>query len=229
MNNKGMTLLELIVYIILAAFLLAPVLFLVQRSSVDMARDNTSSNLRSQGKDILNIIYNDLKNTGYKAQYNSSDGSFSIVTDAFYSSPDSSSFQHTNSDPYDEIIIRKGVLDDDGNYTGTDTIRYNVDNEKILWRRNLSSGTSQKVALGVESLQFQYADSTFSWTDNPTSAQKKDIRHIKVFLLLRDEKQLSVVGNENFELADITVTYSDQSLRELYQVTIPIPNNGLFF
>lgn len=229
MNKKGMTLLELIVYIILASFLLAPVIFLVQRSSMDMARDNSSSILRSQGKDILNIIYDDFKNTGYKAQFDTSTGSFSIVSEVFYTSSDSSSFRHINGDPYDEIIIRKGVLDEDGEFTGIDTIRYNVDSEKILWRHDLSSGDSQKVAFDVEALQFQYADSYFSWVNNPTSSQKKLMKHIKVFLLLSDEKQLSVTGSESFEMADVTITYSDQSLRELYQVMIPIPNNGLFF
>jgi len=65
-NKKGMTLVEVLVYIVLAGMLLAPVIMLVQNSSVSMARDASNTNLRMSGREILNIIYDDLKNTGYK-------------------------------------------------------------------------------------------------------------------------------------------------------------------
>jgi len=66
MNKKGMTLVELMVYMVLAAMLLAPVIMLVQNSSVTMARDASNVSLRMTGREILNIIYDDLKNTGFK-------------------------------------------------------------------------------------------------------------------------------------------------------------------
>jgi type II secretory pathway component PulJ len=65
-DKKGMTLVELMVYMVLAAMLLAPVIMLVQNSSVTMARDASNVSLRMNGREILNIIYDDLKNTGYK-------------------------------------------------------------------------------------------------------------------------------------------------------------------
>ena len=66
MNKKGMTLLELLVYMALAALLLAPVIMLMNTSSKNMARDASNTDLRISGRDLLNIIYDDLKNTGFK-------------------------------------------------------------------------------------------------------------------------------------------------------------------
>jgi len=69
-NKKGMTLVEVLVYIVLAGMLLAPVIMLMQNSSVSMARDASNVNLRMSGRELLNIIYDDLRNTGYKLKPN---------------------------------------------------------------------------------------------------------------------------------------------------------------
>jgi prepilin-type N-terminal cleavage/methylation domain-containing protein len=66
MNKKGMTLLELMVYIALAALLLAPVIMLMHNSSLNMARDAKALDLRVSGRDVLNIMYGDIINTGFK-------------------------------------------------------------------------------------------------------------------------------------------------------------------
>lgn len=65
-NRKGMTLVELLVYMMLAALVLTPVIMLVNNSSVNMARDAGRTNLQLSGREILQIMYDDLKNTGYK-------------------------------------------------------------------------------------------------------------------------------------------------------------------
>ncbi len=78
-NKKGMTLVEVLVYIVLAGFLLAPVIMLMQNSSVTMARDAVNSGMKMSGREILNIIYDDLKNTGYKLKPD-----FTVDSAAFY-------------------------------------------------------------------------------------------------------------------------------------------------
>lgn len=239
MNNKGMTLLELIIYIILGAFLLIPVIFLMHRSSVTMARDTGKQTLRTEGRDVMNIFYDDFKNLGFKANVSITDpntGAFVINVDdnAFYS--DSSSFDHTDGDPYDQIKIRRGVLDDTGAYQGVDTITYYVDNTTRNLIRNIkgitSGSTNQTIVSNVDALQFQYADSTFQWKNNPQptsgSLLRKDVRYIRVYLLLQDSKPLAVTKTQNFDLGQITLSFSDQNLRELHQVVVPVPNNGLY-
>jgi Tfp pilus assembly protein PilW len=66
MNRKGMTLVEVLVYIVLAGLLLAPVVLLVRNSAISMARDAGTVSLRMSGRELLNVIYDDLRNTGYK-------------------------------------------------------------------------------------------------------------------------------------------------------------------
>jgi type II secretory pathway pseudopilin PulG len=78
MNKKGMTLIELLVYMVLAAMVLAPIIMLVQNSSVSMARDAGRSNLQLSGREILQIMYDDLKNTGFKL---SPDGTGDVTVD----------------------------------------------------------------------------------------------------------------------------------------------------
>ncbi|MDR2591483.1 MAG: prepilin-type N-terminal cleavage/methylation domain-containing protein [Chitinispirillales bacterium] len=67
MDRKGgMTLVEVLVYMVLAGFLLAPVIMLVQNTAISMARDAGTVSLRISGLELLNIVYDDLRNTGYK-------------------------------------------------------------------------------------------------------------------------------------------------------------------
>ena len=67
MDRKGgMTLVEILVYMVLAGLLLAPVVMLVQSTAVSMARDAGAVSLRISGLELLNIFYDDLRNTGYK-------------------------------------------------------------------------------------------------------------------------------------------------------------------
>jgi type II secretory pathway pseudopilin PulG len=67
-NIKGMTLVELIVYIALAALLLAPLVMLFQKSSQSMARGAVSTDLRMSGREILSIMYDDMRNLGFKLE-----------------------------------------------------------------------------------------------------------------------------------------------------------------
>jgi hypothetical protein len=73
MNKKGMTLVELAVYMVLAALVLAPVIMLVNNTSISMARDAGRTNLQMSGREIMQIIYDDLKNTGFKIWPNGND------------------------------------------------------------------------------------------------------------------------------------------------------------
>ncbi|MDR2692591.1 MAG: prepilin-type N-terminal cleavage/methylation domain-containing protein [Chitinispirillales bacterium] len=176
MNKKGMTLVELMVYMVLAALLLAPVVMLVQNSSVNMARDAVNVNLRMTGRELLNIIYDDLKNTGYKLKPND----FTVDTAVSYANPkfflqvqscdvnpnqsacpatldsvrlfDVSSFMpanKVNGDYYDSITIRKARLKTDGAWADTiDSITYKVENRDLKRRlQNRRAAGGQTVTL----------------------------------------------------------------------------------
>jgi len=156
MNKKGMTLVELLVYIAIAALLLAPVVMLVQNSSLNMARNAVNTDLRMSGRDILNLMYDDIRNTGFKLRKTDGNEVDSNVTYVRKKASDNnvwivdsdkndlSSFQPTNHSDnglFDELIIRAGKLKDEI-WDGYDTIRYFVDNKKQLIREVTEFGTT---------------------------------------------------------------------------------------
>ncbi|MDR0330346.1 MAG: type II secretion system GspH family protein [Chitinispirillales bacterium] len=258
MNKKGMTLLELLVYMVLAAFLLAPVIMLMQNSSVSMARDAVNTELRISGRDIVNIMYDDLKNTGFKIHPSTFKSDLAATYIAFdVPSPgsdpviivnDSSSITSVNDGAgfYDEFTAIMGRLNDAGAWVGIDTISYRVDAAdptRPLTRRHrkgtiggANSDATQVIARNVAALKFRYSEDLVDWEDeiDPAAgaddlAYKKAVKYVKAVLVLKDNKKLSPVTKQEFALTDdIALTVDDKALYERYEVVIPVPNNGLF-
>ena len=238
MNRKGMTLLELIVYIALGAFLLAPVIILVQRSSFFVAKDSVVSSLRHTGKDIVQIMLDDLKNTGYKTEITDNSGSITIEIreQVSVSTTDSSSFIFSNgtTGPYDELTVIMGRQDNNMAWDGIDTITYLVENNNLL--RILNDGTGPDtltIAFDIDALQFQFSEDLDTWHNSFADDDlKKDIRYIRAHVLIRNDRTLANRNQQTYEIADLTggnaLVFSDNRVRELYQITIPIPNNGVF-
>jgi hypothetical protein len=146
---------------VLAGFLLAPVIMLVQNSSVTMARDASNVNLRMSGRELLNIIHDDLRNTGFKLMNNfAANDTVSYLNPKFGNkaaqcnaatppnSPsgcppsrdsireyDVSSLMPTNKvggdNFYDALTVRMGKLTRTGTWDDIDTITYNVENMEL--------------------------------------------------------------------------------------------------
>jgi Tfp pilus assembly protein FimT len=228
MNKKGMTLLELLVYMALAALLLAPVIMLMNTSSKNMARDASNTGLRISGRDLLNIIYDDLKNTGFKLDPNG----FNVKYAATYlkdtctdnNNPvciepkDFSSFIPGDGigidSLYDTLTVIKGRLDpNSGEWVKADTIRYRVNAEKELLRDSLTiNKVFQRVlARNVAALQFQYSDEEMVYWydfDGYDSGNQGDLdyktatKYIKVTLVLKDDKRLAATNNQTIMVID---------------------------
>ncbi|GBU23055.1 hypothetical protein R80B4_02969 [Fibrobacteres bacterium R8-0-B4] len=252
MNKKGMTLVELMVYIVLAAFLLAPVIMLVQNSSISMARDASNVSLRMTGREILNIIYDDLKNTGYKLNPNTFQADMAVGY--MDNNPlDSSSFMpgnKVNGNYYDTLTVRMGRLSNAGAWEGIDAITYEVNNGELKRTiQGISSTTAKTIALAknVEALKFRYSDDFVKWYDffNDTIPDhfetKSSVQYIKVIMVTKDPKKLSATksavvpiikagdGETGYFGGEITINnQNDQALYERHEIVIPIPNNGLF-
>jgi hypothetical protein len=196
MNKKGMTLVELLVYIALAALLLAPIIFLINNSSVNMTRDAAGTELRISGRDLLNIIYDDLKNTGFKLKpedlsvvdsityttYNTETPPVPLVVDKSSIKPEAGV-----NDAFDKLTIRSGKLAGNA-WGGWEEITYEVtgvvsnrgklkrtittydpDNVTVV---SAKSGTTE-LAQNVIALQFEYAPDldmdAYDWRDNPSA------------------------------------------------------------
>jgi Tfp pilus assembly protein PilW len=263
MNKKGMTLLELLVYMALAALLLAPVIMLMNSSSKNMARDASNTDLRISGRDLLNIMYDDLKNTGFKLN----PGTFNFDSSATYLNMppvsngteemrDSSSFIPGDGagidSLYDTLTIIKGRLEG-GDWNGSDTVRYYVDNKKELKRAGAKvvSATGavthslQTLARNVAALQFQYSQDMVEWEDFTGYTgdagdleYKTEVQYIKVTIVLKDDKRLAATNNQTIMVIDrrndsppyklVIDAPNDQALYERHEIVVPIPNNGLY-
>jgi prepilin-type N-terminal cleavage/methylation domain-containing protein len=256
MNKKGMTLIELLVYMAIAALLLAPVIMLMQNSSVNMARDAVTTDLRISGRDILNIMYEDIRNTGFKLKDASGarDSNVAFIINNPMPPPynmviyDSSSFQSGNAGPngaFDTLTIRKGRLDNGGSWLGYYVVKYYVSDDSTLIRESTKFDVNKydfpvteaprKIARPVEALQFQYSADLSNWEDtysnNSTGfAEKTKVRYIKIAVVTMDKKKLAPTKTfSQIYVGDYSYgPFDDQYLRELSEIVVPIPNNGLF-
>lgn len=246
MNKKGMTLVELLVYMVLAALLLAPVVMLMQNASISMARDASSVSLRMSGRELLNIIYDDLKNTGYKLRPDfTADTAVSYYVDGA-SPKDYSSFMPGSKVGggkfYDTLTVRVGRLNESGTaLSRIDTISYGVDDaggQKLLRRRikNPDNAGTTTLARNVQALRFLYSENLADWrgdfihTDPVELKSKRNVRYIKVIIVLKDNKRLSPVKPAPaIVLAPgDTLKPTDEALYERREIVVTIPNNGLF-
>jgi len=257
---SGMTLLELVVYIALAALLMAPVVMLMQNASLNMARDSNSMNLRVSGRDAVNIMYDDIRGTGFKLrQLNPAVAIDAPILWGNRAAPvnaaDLSSFQHINSTapapvnapPSDQLTILKGVLNpatpNQLNWIGFDEITYRVENNNLLRHHIRTDNTvnpaavvtdeTHIIARNVETLQFQFAanpNPPAGWINAPTVAQKVDTRYIKTILVLRTDKRVAAArsNSDGVMAADVALGPTGGTAREVYEIVIPVPNNGEF-
>jgi prepilin-type N-terminal cleavage/methylation domain-containing protein len=272
MNKKGMTLIELLVYMAIAALLLAPVIMLMQNSSVNMARDAVNTDLRISGRDILNIMYEDIRNTGFKLKTPNGDTctgvtfiEFNTAVPPVMTKNDPSSIQSGDgtgtSEAFDTLTIRKGKLDKNtGEWGGYDEIKYYVHqsttDSTLIWEHTKSYDKNgiqpstfvpvkREIAKNVEALQFQYSDSLSTWVDGNNSNSlfvgtgseqmaKDSVKYIKIAVVTVDKKKLA--PTKTFLETPVPVytgsythgPFDDQYLREVSEIVVPIPNNGLF-
>jgi hypothetical protein len=147
------------------------------------------------------------------------------------------------------LIILKGVLNPAGNWTGFDRITYSVNNGTLLRERIFTDSATGTVVPGesgtliiarnVEALRFQFsADLNAGDWDNNFLDQsgavdverKRDIQFIRVFVVLRDERNLSPVNSENNDnrVPGTPLYPAGRTMREIHEIVIPVPNNGRF-
>ncbi|MDR2577950.1 MAG: PilW family protein [Chitinispirillales bacterium] len=228
-------------------------MMLMRDSSMNMTRDATRVDMMMSGRDILNIMYDDIRNMGFKLN----DG-LGVIKEAAYlglgtdEKKDSSSFVHLDghaNDPpkpaFDELDFIRGGLS-----SGVDTIAYFVDGSRQLVRAEVAANGDNKnervLARNVEALQFEYADESMAtwWfgsdpmDPNPFNINdaiigggldnKKSVRFIRVSLVLKDDKQLAPAPMQPFTVGNFEVVPEGNALYERHQIVIPVPNNGVF-
>ena len=153
-NSRGVTLIELLIYVVL--FTIVSVLIGSQVKT--MLRGYTGgrriSSIQSDSRDVLAMIGREIKNTGFKTYLtNDSLNAWTKQVDAGVKLADGSSFVHGEGNPGDTLTIRKGILDNSGSYTGNESVTFYL-NGTTLERK--SGDAVWRLAENVYALQFQY-------------------------------------------------------------------------
>ena len=154
MNAKGLTLVELMVYIVLAAVIVALLSIPLKKVFNSSRSESRESELQSSARDAITIMSRELRNTGFKRHVMDASGSFNaaIIPGTFVST-DSSSFVLKQGDPSDTLTFYKGSLDASGYSTeSADTITYYISDNTL---KRKTGGTEIDLAKDVYALQFQ--------------------------------------------------------------------------
>lgn len=249
MNNKGYTLTELMMYLVLSTAIIGFSLSLVRHSSISFINTRRIEKAQLNGRSAITIMVRDIINTGFKSYMakvtTTPPDTFKVITVTEStitneSGPDSlSSFIAKNGSPYDTLTIYKIALNNSNTYKQTEKIKFFViDSSKELVRNKfvLDNTTHTWADSGIvtltrniEALQFQFSSDMSVWKNcNELDSIKTNMKYIKCFLLIKTDKQTKTIVNKTFNLADLTLSYTDNYIRRIFTETIPILNNGLF-
>ncbi|MFW5774885.1 MAG: PilW family protein [Chitinivibrionales bacterium] len=155
MNNKGLTLVELVIYVAMVG--IVSILILSQMKMINLNFDSGRkiSGLQSESRDVTAMLAREIRNTGFKTIYNPSGSNTlsKITVPGTFISSDSSSFVHKEGTPSDTLEIYKARIDNAGIIEAVDTILYYLDGTVL--KRERATDTIV-LASNVQALQFQY-------------------------------------------------------------------------
>ena len=162
MNQKGATLLELIIYIVLFAIVSLVVgkqfksLMNIYSTGKRIVRQQTDT------RDILGQMVRKIRNTGVKIYFRSSGSDLvkDTASGTFISASDLSSFRHSESEAGtygDTLTVYMARLTGSGDSAGVDTVTYYLDGTTLIRKIQGTGGNyTSTVAKNVFALQFEY-------------------------------------------------------------------------
>lgn len=154
MNSRGMSLVELIIYMVIAAIVVALLAVPFRKMVTSNKTEKQESSLQTSSRDALAVMSREIRNTGFKRYIFSSTGAFNttVIPKTFLN--DLSSFILKQGDPSDTLTIYKAALDASG-YSivdSVDSVMYYLDNENRLVRD--ANMETTELANDVYALQF---------------------------------------------------------------------------
>ncbi|MFP4417371.1 MAG: Tfp pilus assembly protein FimT/FimU [Chitinispirillaceae bacterium] len=154
MNNKGITLVELIVYVGLVGIVTVLISSQMKIINTNFISGRRVSGLQSESRDVVAMLAREIRNTGFKTVFDSlgpHDLNRYIISGTYVS--DSSSFVHREGNPSDTLTIYKARVTGSGLLAGIDTIQYHLQGDTL---KRLHGGDTIDLASNVRALQFQY-------------------------------------------------------------------------
>lgn len=192
MNNRGVTLIELIVYLVLATL----VVVLISSPFKLMLKNSTASKqvtrMESTSRDVLAMMSREIKNTGYKRySFLDSETFDSDIIPKTYLPIDSSSFTLKEGDPGDTLIVYKATIDGAGLSTGgVDSVKFflkdstlirNFNGTEIALANNIFALQFKTGLLAKDSLLFKADDFVLTkWSSSGVSSLSLDVKDLSV-------------------------------------------------
>lgn len=158
MNSKGLTLVELLVYVTLFGIISLFITKQVMQLSGNYADTRKMTKMQMGSRDILAAISRDIKNTGLK-KFLSKNGTGNLTIEVKHGAvhaTDSSSFMHREGNPGDTLTIYKIFIDDNGDYKSLDTLNYYLEGTGLKRSLGKSGKNSVTIAENIHALQFLY-------------------------------------------------------------------------
>lgn len=226
-NNAGFSLVELVVYTALAAVVILSGLYIINMIISDFNRAKIVSKIQQEGRDALYVMNQDVRNTGFKSTM--SGGTVITVPGTWVSAADSSSFRFVNGNPNDRLTIYKAVINNSSLLQSIDTIEYKVSESQVL-QRTLKNGQTQvqDLSFGIEAIQYQFSADYKTWWNTPSEDERESCRFIKVLILVKSTNPSSMKLSKSLQLADISLSFNDKTVRRVYEQVVPVANNGVF-
>jgi type II secretory pathway component PulJ len=153
LNSRGVTLLELVIYIALTAM----VIVLISSPFKGMLKSSAASKqvtrMQSTSRDALAMMSREIRNTGLKRySFAASDTFNSTIIPKTYLSTDSSSFTLKQGNPGDTLIVYKATIDDAGLCTGgVDSVKFYLKADTL--KRNYNGA---EIVLGYDFYALQF-------------------------------------------------------------------------
>ncbi len=153
MNNKGITLVELIIYIVLTGFVITLISSPFKTMLKSSAANKEISQIQSSSRDALSMLSREIRNTGLKRYPMSGSGPFNSAVIPNTYLLDSSSFSVKPGNPSDTLTIYKARVNDLGQCTGeADSVKFYLQDNTL---KRVFNGTPNDLAQDVHALQFQ--------------------------------------------------------------------------
>lgn len=153
MSNKGITLIELIIYIALTGFVIALISSPFKTMLKSSAANKEISKIQSSSRDALSMLSREIRNTGLKRYPMSGSGPFNSAVIPKTYLLDSSSFNIKPGNPSDTLTIYKARVNDLGQCTGeADSVKFYLENNTL---KRVFNGTPNDLAQDVHALQFK--------------------------------------------------------------------------
>ncbi len=247
-SKRGISLVELILYITFAFIVISFALSLVTSSAQAYVRGREVSKIQSNGRYAMAIVARDVMNTGYKSMFLDSSGVTLFRrlngtwtgTKVTVSPPvdSAASFLFTPGDPNDTLEIFKAELLPSGALDKVIRAQYTLDSNRILWRitreydstvvGNWIAGDTLALSKNIEAFQCRFSTDGVNWLDDP-SGTRHQIVAIQLELLIRTDREVSGTPATSYTIGNVTFTPPSSDtrfLRRRYMEIVEVVNNG---